>query len=97
MIITDAIAGADSWQAIFSLLTAYLEAMQFHTESSRVPEHLTSLPLRGVGDLAARHEWLSALMTRTASVAPATLELAQICSTALSRLRALEGQWPRAA
>lgn len=97
MIITEAIARADSWQTIFFLLTAYIEALQFDAASSRLPEHLTHLPLRGVSDLTARHECLAALLKRMPCAAPPTLELAQVFGAALARLRALEGRWPRAA
>jgi hypothetical protein len=55
MLINDAIRSARSEHAIYFLLTAYLESLQF---SRKLPEYVTAMPLAGLHDLEWRFEKL---------------------------------------
>jgi len=57
MMIHDAIRNAGSEHAIYFLLTAYLDTLQF---SRKLPEHLTVLPITDLPDLESRFEKLVA-------------------------------------
>jgi len=99
MIITEALARADTVHAVFFLLAAYIEAVQSHDGGLTLPEAITRLPVRGERDLATRHADARALYTRclgeTGRQVPLIAELSDVYGVALNRLRTL--QWPWAA
>lgn len=58
MPIVDVICEADSEQDIYSLLTAYAEAVRYCDKLGTLPERITALPFCGIEDLKARLEEL---------------------------------------
>ena len=53
MLINDAIKSADSEDAIYGLLNAYVETLHF---PKKLPDHLLALPLNGREDVLSRFE-----------------------------------------
>lgn len=93
MILTDAIRGARSEDAILFLLTAYLEARQF---AGRLPANLTALPLAGAADVMLRMETLAAAMESSIRLLDlpaidATAEAVGVFDAAVNRLAELTG------
>jgi len=58
MMIADVVRRSDSECAIYFLLSAYLQALRFGDNSSRVPESITRLPLTCASDVRTRFEQL---------------------------------------
>ena len=93
MLINDAIKSADSEDAIYGLLNAYVETLHF---PKKLPDHLLALPLNGREDVLSRFEKLTAeLDAANKTTAPADVIIAEavnIFDAAISRLRVLGNQ-----
>jgi len=93
MLINDAIKSADSEDAIYRLLNAYVETLQF---PKKLPDHLLALPVNGREDVWSRFEKLTAeLDAANKTTAPADVIIAEavnIFDAAISRFRVLGNQ-----
>lgn len=56
MLIIDAMQRAATAKDVCYLLTSYVETLQFCDAAGRLPACVTALPVRGLGDVAARLE-----------------------------------------
>ena len=92
MLITEAIKNANSEHAIYELLTAYLETLQF---TSKLPDPLISLPVDGLVDVWTRFECFAAALeaSHAADDSSASMigEAVSIFDAALSRLSVIRG------
>ena len=94
MIITDAIQKARSKFTVCFLLTAYLEAVKGFSEESPFPARVSTFPIGGRDDVAARFTDLSAIVEQGFGGTPCTgyaaiNEAALVFGIALHRLDTL--------
>lgn len=93
MKIIEAIGTADNEHVVYFLLTAYVETLDYYDPlRSCLPEHVKSLPIVGISDVAARLRTLRRVIAQYARSQVRLLlqEALEVFRAALRRLRERE-------
>lgn len=95
MLIIEAMRRAESAREVCSLMTSYVETLVFYDTARRLPSGVTALPVRGLGDTAARLACLLDMQEAGLEYLPADTNFAileeatELFREALYRLNAL--------